>query len=538
MAAFHDKPRNFTICLNVTRQIVKRLYHMRLVWRAIGAAEEGTGGGGLRLLEAACATALHYADLVHGALADQGYYDNHGQNKTTEEICTIVNNLEYVRRSLAEYDDEHIANDENARQLVRGALGTLDARACRAAAPLAARARPPLRKAVFHLAWSPDTLPTPQAITPLLEFLDQHLSSLNTWLLPRVFIRALAGCWNAVLKEVSTQADAGGAERPRVYHSRLREALDLLAEFFHAEGKGLPMSEVHNAEWGRVEQRMQYHQAPTEELLELWLADRLAEQIRTPLPSPYGSILVRVYFNHDSLSVEVLSARDVIPLDPNGLSDPFVVLELSPKRLFPKAHEQTTNVQKVVLFNLRVRWTIHESTMIMGLMVRTLVAESVLRKTMMGKNHGLDSDRDSDGQNCVEQDFGEPGSHCQDSEGQENSESQGSGGLKTLNPIWDECFEFAVSLESCRSPKAALALSVWDRDVLTADDFAGEAFVALARVPGVNSHAPPDPLRPIELPLMQLHDRNHPILQILESRTADKLALDFVKKQKLRFAEQ
>lgn len=31
-----------------------------------------------------------------------------GQNKTTEEICTIVNNLEYVRRSLCEYDDEHM----------------------------------------------------------------------------------------------------------------------------------------------------------------------------------------------------------------------------------------------------------------------------------------------------------------------------------------------------------------------------------------------------------------------------------------------
>lgn len=74
--------------------------------------------------------------------------------------------------------------------------------------------------------------------------------------------------------------------------------------------------------------------------------------------------------------------------------------------------------------------------------------------------------------------------------------------------MWDECFEFTVSLESCRSPQAALSLSVWDRDVLTADDFAGEAFVALSRVPGVNSHAPPDPLRPLELPLMQLHDRS------------------------------
>lgn len=79
---------------------------------------------------------------------------------------------------------------------------------------------------------------------------------------------------------------------------------------------------------------------------------------------------------------------------------------------------------------------------------------------------------------------------------------------KTLNPVWDECFEFVVPLESCRSPHAALALSVWDRDVLTADDFAGEALVPLARVPGVHGRAIPDPQRPLELPLMQLHDRS------------------------------
>lgn len=69
------------------------LYHMRMVWRAIGGVEEGTIGGGLRLLEAACATALHYADLVHGALADQGYYENNGEyrKKVVRFIC--INNL-------------------------------------------------------------------------------------------------------------------------------------------------------------------------------------------------------------------------------------------------------------------------------------------------------------------------------------------------------------------------------------------------------------------------------------------------------------
>ena len=35
----------------------------------------------------------------------------------------------------------------------------------------------------------------------------------------------------------------------------------------------------------------------------------------TPL---YGILTVRVYFNHDCLFVEVLKARDILPLDSNG----------------------------------------------------------------------------------------------------------------------------------------------------------------------------------------------------------------------------
>lgn len=34
----------------------------------------------------------------------------------------------------------------------------------------------------------------------------------------------------------------------------------------------------------------------------------------------FGSLTVKVYFHHDCLFVEVLHARDVIALDPNGMS--------------------------------------------------------------------------------------------------------------------------------------------------------------------------------------------------------------------------
>lgn len=77
-------------------------------------------------------------------------------------------------------------------------------------------------------------------------------------------------------------------------------------------------------------------------------------------------------------------------------------------------------------------------------------------------------------------------------------------------------------------------------DVLTANDFAGEAFLALGNIPGVadystsieNFHG----LKQVDLPLMQQNDKSHPILQILESRVSDKQAVEFVRKQKGRLA--
>lgn len=71
--------------------------------------------------------------------------------------------------------------------------------------------RPPLKKAMFHLAWSPDSLPTQEAITPLLEYLDVHLVTLNSALLTVNFNRVLQDIWEVVINELGNQMD-GTAE--------------------------------------------------------------------------------------------------------------------------------------------------------------------------------------------------------------------------------------------------------------------------------------------------------------------------------------
>ena len=45
----------------------------------------------------------------------------------------------------------------------------------------------------------------------------------------------------------------------------------------------------------------------------------------------------------------VLNARNILPLDANGLSDPYVVVELCPQHFFPKNTAQQTNVVKKTL---------------------------------------------------------------------------------------------------------------------------------------------------------------------------------------------
>ncbi|XP_037939126.1 BAI1-associated protein 3 [Teleopsis dalmanni] len=434
------------------------LLNIKEFWKVISWPEEETAIMlESQLIDVVCSAAMHYCDLVHTSLADGGYYEQQGPFRCSDDMCVTVNNLEYVRRTLADFRSDEQPLEEAADNLLESSLTHMENRCERILSKLAPLMQMSLQKAVFHLAWSPDSLPANQAIVPLLEYLDCHLAALNSALLTKNFNRSLRFIWKTVLCEMSRQMETGDeSDKPSNFHKRLYEAMQLLVDFFHAEGQGLSLECLHTDDFWRIEQRLQFHKTETERLMDMFYLNRLREQLVSVTPGPYGSLTVRAYFNHDSLCVEVLHGRDIVPLDPNGFSDPFVIIELLPRRIFMHCIEQQTNVHK-----------------------------------------------------------------------------------KTLNPIFDECFEFSVSLEQCLTEGAMICFTVMDHDVLTANDFGGEAYLALGTIPGVadyntsveNFHG----LKQIELPLMQQRDKNDPILQILELRVNDKQAQDFVRKQKSRF---
>ncbi len=62
-----------------------------------------------------------------------------------------------------------------------------------------------LQKDVFHLAWSPDSLPAEEAVRPLLEHLFGSLSTYSAALLKNNLDRLLYLLWLAVLNALHDQ---------------------------------------------------------------------------------------------------------------------------------------------------------------------------------------------------------------------------------------------------------------------------------------------------------------------------------------------
>ncbi|XP_062388369.1 protein unc-13 homolog D [Sardina pilchardus] len=289
---------------------------------------------------------------------------------------------------------------------------------------------------------------TEDAVVPLMRYLEKELHYMNENLVQENFSGLLTPLWNSSLKilhQVSTQ-EGGNL----VYFQRLDHTLQCLEQCFHADGNGLPLETLHTEEYKVVRAHLTQNALNSRQLIEKFLERKVYQQ-KVVSGDKYGAVtLITCYKRADQkLHVEVLNACNLIPLDSNGASDPFVQLSLEPRHNFPEVEPRSTNIKK-----------------------------------------------------------------CD------------------LNPLFEESFEFMVSLEQCQAPGAALVVTVLDHDTLRSDDFEGEAFLSLRAIPGVGGiEATPTQMR---LPLMHPKPNSDNYLKLLEARRDDREAQLFVKLRRQR----
>ncbi|XP_066519313.1 protein unc-13 homolog D [Hoplias malabaricus] len=420
----------------------------------------------VKLTEDICKIASNYCRLLKARVKDLSETSDPGN--AANRLCVVVNDLEHLRLVLNRLPQQ--LNWAGLRERTRNVIGetqfqnTLPSQLQHTQAVLNRE----IRSAVDTLGKKIHTdiesyvrrmatrhrLPsrsTEAAVDPLMRYLEEELQYMNENLVQENFNSLLTPLWTnsvKILHQVSQKEDSSV-----VYFQRLQFTLQCLEQCFHAEGNGLPLETLHTEEYKTLHNHLMLNSMTCQQLIEKFFERKVFEQ-KVCHGEKYGAVTLIASYkrSEQKLHVEVLNAVNLIPLDSNGSSDPFVQLSLEPKHVFPQVEARYTKIK-----------------------------------------------------NC------------------------------DLNPLFEESFEFVVSLDQCQSSGACLLVTVLDHDTLRSDDFEGEAFLSLKAVPGVSGGGGPDPNpAQIRLPLLHPKPNSETTLKLLEARKGEREAQAFVRLRRQR----
>ncbi|XP_055991196.1 BAI1-associated protein 3 [Sorex fumeus] len=333
-----------SLCFSHTQEL-----WVRLAWPDPAQAQEL----GTQLSQDLCEATLFYTEqLRRKADAELGT----AGGALSEQLCVVLNNVEHVRKTAGQVL-RGLAWPAGPRPL-QGALPRpllscsqaldedLQREAHTVTAHLTSKMVGDIRKFVRHVGLSPDSIQNEEAVAPLLKYLDEKLVLLNASLVKENLGRVLEALWELLLQAI-LQALAANRDVSADFYERFHFTLEALVSFFHAEGQGLPLESLRDGSYKTLEEELRLHQCSTRECIEQYYLDKLKQAPQ----SRFGRLSVRCHYEvaEQRLVVGVLHAADLLPLDANGLSDPFVIVELGPPHLFPLVRSQRTQVKSRTL---------------------------------------------------------------------------------------------------------------------------------------------------------------------------------------------
>lgn len=330
--------------------------HIQELWTCLAWPDPVQAQGlGTQLSQDLCEAALFYTQLLRKKVDAQPRASGEA---VSEPLCVVLNNVELLRRAVGQAL-RGLAWPEGAAGpaggLPRSLLNCTQAldedlqrEACTVTAHLTSKMVGDIRKYVQHISLSPDSIQNDEAVAPLMKYLDEKLALLNALLVKENLDRVLEALWELLLQAI-LQALGTNLDVSADFYSRFHFTLEALVTFFHADGQGLPLENLRDGSYKRLEEELRLHKCSTRECIEQYYLDKLKQ--RSLEHNRCGRLSVRCYYEaaEQRLVVEVLHAADLLPLDANGLSDPFVIVELGPPHFFPLVHSQRTQVKSRTL---------------------------------------------------------------------------------------------------------------------------------------------------------------------------------------------
>ncbi|CAM4874974.1 unnamed protein product [Rotaria socialis] len=421
--------------------------------------------------DSANATRL-YAILMEEKLNAKKFYDTNDLSFYTQELSLTVNNIERIRESFKalpielSYDKLLVAAEkfhpiavvDEYRKKIETTVAIcsqdITDRIYRILSKVITNMEMELKQYLFHIVEAPEASNAQDTIQPLFTFLDNQLLPYTEYLIRQNVTRLLELIWAVLIDQVLCEVEDVTSPKSIASYTRLLRALDGLVDYFNNETHYLPKDMLKTEKYRLVKKLLKYQSIDTQSLIKLYYQEKVQEQDRanSSNQSDLGKLYCRAYYHakEETLYIEIISCKKLRPCDSNGLSDPYVELQLCPNFLYPHIEKQQTTVIK-----------------------------------------------------------------------------------KTLNPQFNEKFEFRLTEKECNLSGGIVHFIVMDHDLMWSNDFEGEAFLEIWKITGINNdNRAIDELKQIELALTHPKVVRSRIIEILEQRTTDKVAVDFVRRRR------
>ncbi|XP_054249817.1 protein unc-13 homolog D [Indicator indicator] len=313
----------------------------------------------VKLVEDMCKIALMYCRLIKER-AEALALSEQKEAEAANRLCIVVNNIKQLRLLILKLPSqldwaqlEQRTGDVIAQQQFQHTLhcqldstiSCLDHEIQDVVQALATKLEKGIARHIQELSSSNDTQEPEDSIIPLMKFLESELQYLNEHLVQENFKSLLTLLWHHTLAVLSA---ATGQQVPSIQHcKKLHCALKSLELCFHAEGCGLPLETLHTSTFLSLETHLALCSATSRKLIQKYFSNRIQQQ-RDTSSEKYGAVTIKALYrpSEQKLRVEVLNAANLIPLDSNGSSDPFVQLTLEPRHEFPEVVARNTQCKR------------------------------------------------------------------------------------------------------------------------------------------------------------------------------------------------
>ncbi|NWR31896.1 UN13D protein, partial [Tachuris rubrigastra] len=339
----------------------------------------------VKLVEDMCKISLMYCRLIKER-AEALSLSEQNEGEAANRLCIVVNNIKQLRvlilrlptqldwaqleqRTGAVIDQQQIQH--TLHHQLDSTVSCLDHEVRDVVQALATKLEKGIARHIQELSSSNNTKEPEDSIIPLMKFLESELQYLNEHLVQENFKSLLTLLWHHTLSVLSA---AAAPQVPSALHyRRLHCALKVprrtggpwqgwefgwwlmashpspqsLELCFYGEGCGLPLEILHTAAFLSLETHLALCSASSRKLIQKYFSNRIQQQLDTS-SEKFGAVTIKALYrpSEQKLRVEVLNAANLIPLDSNGSSDPFVQLTLEPRHEFPEVVARTTQCKK------------------------------------------------------------------------------------------------------------------------------------------------------------------------------------------------